>query len=222
LSEKTTILPCDHFDMAFPPPTHDHQRRLRKQFMRPHWISTGLYAVGILLIVAGLEKRTGTHGVVWTGVAVLGFVMLGVAATREVLLSFRSGRAAKAAYEKDLALREPGTVELSTIASSPFINIDTEDWELRTNMQVCLDSGQTFSGSYYTFRDSGPGGHRATVRPFDSWFRVGANLRCLANPTNSHCVWVFPFAAPGEPLRPPPLKATRTPEGFVSFSSYQG
>ncbi len=51
-----------------------------------------------------------------------------------------------AAYEKDLALREPGTVELLTVASSPFINIDTEAWKLTSKVQIRLDSGQTFSG----------------------------------------------------------------------------
>jgi hypothetical protein len=124
-----------------------------------------------------------------------------------------------AAYRKDLALREPGTVQLLTVASCPFLNVDAEDWELTTNMQIRLDSGQTFDGRYYTFRDSGPGRHRAKVRPFDSWFRVGASMRCLFNPTNSSSVWVFPFAAPGDALRPPPLNARRTPEGFVWFSS---
>jgi hypothetical protein len=133
--------------------------------------------------------------VMWIGVVVLGVVVLGVVAARQVLLSVRSGRAAMAAYEKDLALREPGTVKLLTVASSPFINIDTEDWELTSNMQIRLDSGQTFSGSYYPFAGSGSLGHRAKVRPFDSWFRVGASLRCLFNPTNSNSVWVFPFAA---------------------------
>jgi hypothetical protein len=186
------------------------------------WIAEAQYMVGIALIAVGLEKRTGTHGVVWTGVAVLGVVVLGVAAARRVLLSRRSGRAAIAAYEKDLALRQPGTVDLLTIASSPFVNIDTEDWELTTNMQIRLDSGQTFSGFYYTFADSGPGGHRAKVRPFDSWFRAGASLRCLANPTNPHRVWVFPFAAPGDVLRRPPLNRTTNSEDFIDFCSYRG
>jgi hypothetical protein len=44
------------------------------------------------------------------------------------------------------------------------------------------------------------GGHRAEVKPFDAWFRVGASLRCLYNPTNPDRVIVFPFAARGDEL----------------------
>ena len=154
-------------------------------------------------------------GVVWVGFVVLGVVLL----VLEVVMPFRRGRAAMTAFKKDLALREPGTVELLTVASSPFINIDTEDWKLTSDMQIRLDSGHTFSGSYYTFADSGPLGHRAKVRPFDAWFRVGASLRCLFNPTNSDSVWVFPFAAPGTALRPPTATVTKAADIVVPLTA---
>jgi hypothetical protein len=62
-------------------------------------------------------------------------------------------------------------------------------------LQIRLDSGQTSSGSYRTIQ---PRENRGGVRPFDAWFRVGASLRCLYNPTNSDQVLVFPFAAKGD------------------------
>jgi hypothetical protein len=188
--------------MAIPPQTPDYQRRAKKQFMRQERITTAVFVVGTLLIVAGGEERTVLPRVVWIGLVVLGVVLL---VLNVLLLPVRWGRAAKAAYRKDLALREPGTVELLTVASSPNINDGEEFWKLTSDMQIRLDSGPTFNGSYYAIRGSGPGGHRAEVRPFDGWFRVGASLRCLVNPTNSDSVWVFPFAAPGAALLPPSL-----------------
>jgi hypothetical protein len=200
--------------MAIPPQTPDYQRRVRKQDKRREWIEHALFVVGVLLIVAAWEKRTVTPGVVWVGVVVLGVVLMGLS----VLIPFRRGRAATAAYEKDLALRAPGTVQLLTVASSPFTLFFNDEWKLTSDMQIRLDSGHTFSGSYDTLAGSGPLGCRAKVRPFDAWFRVGATLRCLVNPTNSDSVWVFPFAAPGDALRPPALNATDS-EDFIRFRS---
>jgi hypothetical protein len=208
------ILPCDYDDMAIPPQTPDYQRRVQKQGKRRGLITDALFVVGVLLIVAAWEKRTVMPGVVWVGVVVLGVVLM----VLSVLIPFRRGRAAMAAYEKDLALREPGTVQLLTVASSPFTLFFNDEWKLTSDMQIRLDSGHTFSGSYEELADSGPLGRRAKVRPFDAWFRVGATLRCLVNPTNSDSVWVFPFAAPGDALRPPPLNAMAT-EDFFRFRS---
>jgi hypothetical protein len=196
--------------MAIPPQTPDYQRREYKLFSRRQWITSALFFSGTLLIVAGWEERTVIPGVVWVGGVVLGVVVM----VLSVLLPVRWGRADKAANKKDLALREPGTVQLLTVASSPF---DISDWKLTSDMQIRLDSGPTFSASYQAFSWANPGGHRAKVQPFDAWFRVGASLRCLVNPTNSDSVWVFPFAAPGDTVQLS-VNATRT-QKWILFSS---
>ena len=51
--------------------------------------------------------------------------------------------------KKDRALREPGTVELLTVASAYFVRESGDYWELTSEMQIRLDSGHTFRGSYY-------------------------------------------------------------------------
>lgn len=101
----------------------------------------------------------------------------------------------KAETAKEQALRKPGTVELLTAASTFKRSADGNSWELRSELQILLDSGPTFRGPYRTavedwrLEDWG--------RPLDAWFRVGATLRCLYNPTNPDQVLVFPHATRG-------------------------
>jgi hypothetical protein len=107
-----------------------------------------------------------------------------------------------AAYKKDLALREPGTVQLLTVASSLIRDSDGPDsWKLTSDVQIRLNNGHTFRGSYCTTTGTGPTPDRAKVKSdIDAWFRGGASLRCLYNPTDPDHVYVFPHAAPDDAL----------------------
>ena len=181
--------------MPFPPQTPGYQGRLRKQVRRPDWVQR----VGFLLFIAGgfgWEERTLIPGVVSLGVMVLGVVVL----VLHLLNRFRRARAALTAYKKDLALREPGTVELLTARSALVPDSDGDKWKLRSDLQIRLDSGHAFRGHYCTWAAAGPTHFRPEVRPFDAWFYVGASLRCLYNPANPDRVYVFPHAAPDDAL----------------------
>ena len=149
-----------------------------------------LIPVGLSVIVFGLASRTAMPGVVMLGVVAIGVVL----SVLPVLYLVRAVRIDLALEKKDLALREPGTVQLLTVASSLIHDDESWDyWELTTDMQIRLDSGPTFRGSYCTATYAGPS-------HFDAWFRVGASLRCLYNPTNPDHVYVFPYAAPNDAL----------------------
>jgi hypothetical protein len=131
----------------------------------------------------------------------LGAMVLGlVVQVLRLLNRSRRGRASLAVYKKDLALREPGTVELLTARSALIPDSDGDKWELTSRMQIRLDSGPASRGHYCTWAGAGPTHFRPEVRPFDAWFRVGASLRCLYNPANPDHVYVFPHAAPDDAL----------------------
>jgi hypothetical protein len=163
--------------------------------MRPDWMQR----VGFLLFIGGCvgwQEGTVIPRVVSVGVIVLGVVVL----VLHLLNRSRRGRAALAAYKKDLALREPGTVELLTATSALIPDSDGDKWRLTSDMQIRLDSGPAFRGHYCTWAAAGPTALRSEVRPFDAWFRVGASLRCLYDPANPDRVYVFPHAAPDDAL----------------------
>jgi hypothetical protein len=87
-------------------------------------------------------------------------------------------------------------------------------------MQIRLDSGHTFRGSYYATiegsrlrRTQAASGADAVedrhprlfgnigggvVPHFDEWFCADASLRCMYNPTNPDKVLVFPHAGQGD------------------------
>jgi hypothetical protein len=182
--------------MAIPPQTPDYQRRLDQKAGRLLWI-VPFFGGGIIVITIGLGSSPMKLGVVWLGV---GLVVL------SVLINARWVIVAAARAKKERALREPGYVQLPTATTSVVGGGDDKRWKLTSDMQIRLDNGQMFKGSYHSFKGylsfKGEG-----VKLFDAWFRVGARLRCQVNPTNSDTVWVFPFAAPGDALPPPSLRA---------------
>jgi hypothetical protein len=167
--------------MAVPPQTPGYRRWLNKEIWRRVFIFLALLCGGSIVITPGNTVLT-TFGVVLIVVSLL-------IAVRWVIVF-------NARVKKDRALREPGTAQLLTAATSPvkWGSDDDECGKLTSDIQIRLDRGHTFSGSYHSIADA-PGGHRAEVKPFDAWFRVGASLRCLYNPTNPDQVLVFPFAA---------------------------
>ncbi len=187
--------------------------------MRPDWMRR----VGFLLFCGGClgwQEGTVIPRVVSVGVVVLGVVVL----VLQGLNRFRRGRTAMAAYKKDLALREPGTVELLTARSALIPDSDGDRWRLRSDMQIRLESGPAFRGDYCTWADAGPAALRSEVRPFDPWFRVGASLRCLYSPTNPDRVYVFPHAAPDDALPGdwPAMASGRFDEPLVPVESEGG
>jgi hypothetical protein len=216
---SSEVLSCHDADMAFPPQTPGYQGRLLKQFRRPDWMQR----VGFLLFIGGgigWEERRVVPGVLSVGVMVIGVVVLVV----HLLNRSLRGRAAVAAYKKDLALRKPGTVELLTARSALIPDSDGDKWKLGSDMQIRLDSGPAFRGHYCTWTGAGPTHLRPEVRPFDSWFHVGASLRCLYDPANPDRVYVFPHAAPDDALPGdwPAVASGQLDEPIVSAESEEG
>lgn len=171
------------------PQTPGYLRRSRLTLLRRIAIVVALFVGGLIVVIVGAEARL-------TGAAQLGLVVLGaVLILLSAVLPVRWLMKFKAETSKEQALRKRGTVELLTAASTFKRSQDGNSWELRSELQILLDSGPTFSGSYRTavedwrLRDWG--------RPLDAWFRVGATLRCLYNPTNPDQVLVFPHAGRG-------------------------
>jgi len=177
--------------MAFSPQTRGYQRRLHQTVWRRATIGIALLAAGPIVIVVGAETRKAMPGAVSLGLVVLGVVvtLLGV------LLPVRWAFNYIARVKKERALREPGTVQLLSAAKSKVLWGEDESWKLISDLEIRLDSGHTFTGSYHTIQ---PLENRSGARPFDAWFRVGASLRCLCNPANSDQVLVFPFAKKGD------------------------
>jgi hypothetical protein len=205
---------CHDPAMAFPSQTPGYRRLQKKKEIQLVLIGASLslsLTIGIALIVWGVADAA--PSLVWLGVAIMfpGVLLVPIAVTRAI--KHITGN------KKDRALREPGTVELLTVASSYFgVAEESPYWELTSEMQIRLDSGHTFRGSYYAtiassqlrrtqgntaadavalryprlFGDIGPPGD--TVPHFDEWFCVGASLRCMYNPTNPDKVLVFPQA----------------------------
>jgi hypothetical protein len=202
-----------HHDLAaaLPSQTPGYARKVKRAIDRVVWGSIALLVVGFLVIDIGhhLENDEAAGRVVWLGVALL---------LLSVLIAVASMIKVRMRGKKETALQEPGTVELITLKSAYDARLNKRRlWDLTSEMQIRLDSGPTFSASYQAFSWANPGGHRAKVQPFDAWFRVGASLRCLVNPTNSDSVWVFPFAAPGDTVQLS-VNATRT-QKWILFSS---
>ena len=189
------VLPCHDDDMAGPPQTPDYQRGLDEKANRRILIFSAFLVGGIIAIAVGVVVRTVLPGAVWLGVVALGVVLT----VLSVLIPVRWAIIAAARVEKDRALREPGTVQLLTATTSPVDWGDTQAWKLTSDIQIRLDSGHTFNGTYHTIEVVALG-HRAKDKPSDKWFHVGASLRCLYNPTNPDKVLVFPFAARGDEL----------------------
>jgi hypothetical protein len=176
-----------------PPQTPGYLRRSEKKLWQRVAICTALFVVGNLLIVFGPEARTVVPGVVWIGLVVLGVVLV----VLSVLLPVRWLTNFRVEVKKEAALRKPGTVELLTVASSFVRGGEGPDhWELKSQLQICLDSGDTFRGSYRTTVED----HRLREwgQPLDAWFHVGSSLLCRYNPTNPDKVLVFPFAVKGD------------------------
>ncbi|WP_156661322.1 hypothetical protein [Mycobacterium sp. 852002-51163_SCH5372311] len=168
------------------------------------------FSAGVNVTFYGLEREKGAaSSVVWVGVAVI---------LLSVLIAVGWWIRAIAGAKKDSALRQRGTVELLTVASS-YVPAEDDYWELTSEMQIRLDSGHTLRGSYCATvedwrlrkrrRAFTPDGVEI-IRPrpsdgmlphFDEWFCVGASMRCLYNPTNPDKVLVFPFAERGDRIR---------------------
>ncbi|OBA79507.1 hypothetical protein A9W99_20810 [Mycobacterium sp. 1164966.3] len=168
------------------------------------------FSVGVSVTFYGLEREKGAaSSVVWVGLAIT---------LLSVLISAGWWIRAIAGAKKDRALREGGTVELLTVASS-YIPAEDDYWELTSDMQIRLDSGPTLRGSYCATvedwrlrkrrRAFTPDGVEI-IRPrpsggmlphFDEWFCVGASMRCQYNPANPDKVLVFPFAERGDRIR---------------------
>ncbi len=133
---------------------------------------------GILLIAIGWGMDAATLLV--PGVALLVVGLLGLVSLLVI------GRSLS---EKELALRESGTVQLLTFMPDET-NPASGTQQLTSELQILLDSGHTLSGPYW-----------AHIGPLDATkFHVGATLRCLVNPTSPDVVQVFPSAAPGDAL----------------------
>jgi hypothetical protein len=181
--------------MAFPAQTPDHQRGREegRSAKRSHGFRAGL----------SVQRRV---QVVWIGV---GIVLL------SALIAVGWWLRAIAGAKKVRALRERGTVELLTVEST-YVPAEDDHWELTSEMQIRLDSGQTLRGSYCATvedwrlrkrrRAFTPDGVEI-IRPrptdgmlphFDEWFLVGASMRCQYNPANPDKLLVFAFAAPGD------------------------
>jgi hypothetical protein len=135
--------------------------------------------------------------------ALLGVLMIVGSAIRPV---------ARRKHKKEAALQEPGTVELITFKAAYDVQLNQRRiWDLTSKMQIRLDSGGTFRGSYRTdvglwtlqrwWRRAFPPQPGRLSRPFpntqreaiDAIFHVGASWPCLYNPKNPDVVVVFPF-----------------------------
>ena len=226
---------ADHRDAqtASPSQTPGNRRRMESKRWRTVYIGTAVFlvlAVGLIFITFGLDRDDGAvHSVVWFGVAMIVLSVL-IPAALVIRLIVREF--------KESPLRQPGTVELLTVASSRHYGAnhdcwghhyrdDGNYWELTSEMQIRLNNGQTFRGSYFTqlqlwqmYRTrryvTPDGVTKIRPRPqhylphFDEWFRVGASLRCLYNPANPDEVLVTPFEARGDRVEH---------EDYVSFHS---
>jgi hypothetical protein len=195
--------------------TPDSKRREEKKAFRLARIILALMftvAAGACVIDYGLKEEGAPPGVVWLGVAML---------VLSVLIPVAFVIKAIANNKKDRALRVPGTVELLTVESSYSEDrrfSDFNRWELRSEMQIRLDSGHTFRGLYFTspdpwqwekwWRRAFPPEAGRLARPFktgresiEAIFPVGASMQCRYNPTNPDRVVVFPFAARGDRVK---------------------
>lgn len=177
-----------------------------------------LFAAGATVLGFSLDSEDGAApGVLWLGVAVMVLSLL-----VPVPLLIR----AVAKTKKDRALREPGTVELLTVATSRT-DLGQGDfrWDLISEMQIRLDRGPGFRGSYHvsvsgdrmrTKREASEESEEDVVEhrhprilggiaswggqlPHpDEWFCRGASLLCMYNPMNPDRVLVFPRGVPDE------------------------
>lgn len=161
------------------------------------------FGAGFWVMAHGLEREAVPRGVVWLGVAIL--VLSGCGLIKAI-----------AGLMKKRELRDPDTVQLLTVASSRCGSVGSirDRFELTSEMQIRLDSGQTFRGSYQAIvgpqrmrewwwrafpPDSGRLRRRITPQEaLDAWFHVGASLLCEYNPKYPNKVVVFPFAARGD------------------------
>jgi hypothetical protein len=169
-----------------PPQTPGYLRRRDNKRTLRLWVWVALFMGGLIL--------TSGSGTTMIGVVL---VVLSVLLPASWFINFR----AKA--KKERAGRKLGDVELLTVASSlterdgPSRRAEYPDyWELTSELQICLDSGDTFRGSYCSGRVAD-----WQVRAWgglDEVFCVGARLRCSYNPTNPDKVLVFPRAKRGD------------------------
>lgn len=218
--------------MAFPSQTPDYRRESKKKATRRGLAIAGLAfsaPVPCIVIMRALAGEAIPRGVVWLGV-VLGVLVVLVPACWAITATVKARREA--------TQRQPGTVELLTVTSSFFRGLEDPDyWELTGEMQIRLDSGHTFRGSYratlttwqmrrtrraytpegveiITPRDSGD-----PIPHFQEWFVVGAVLPCLYNPTNPDQVLVLPSDARGERVPEPIDKPWNVTSDYVWFYS---
>lgn len=204
--------------MAYPSQTPGHRRRRKKKAKQlvVLVIALGLlFAAGAAVLGFSVDREGGgAPGVLWLGVAMM---VLSVLVPVPVVIG------AIAKNKKDRALREPGTVELLTVATSRTdLRQGDFRWELISEMQIFLDGGFTFRGSYHVsvsgdrMRGSREGSHDDVVEqrhprllggiaPWggqlphpDEWFSRGAILRCMYNPMNPDKVLVFPGGMPDD------------------------
>jgi hypothetical protein len=170
-------------ETVYPSQTPGYGRSGRIPFLRNLAIVSALFAGGPIVMVVGHGARL--TDVVWLGVVL---VLLGVL----LPVCWMIGYIGEA--KKEQALRNRGTVELLTVDSSFLESKDSgsgSSWRLRSELQIRLDGGPTFRGTY---RTSVSEGKLRAWGPLDAWFRVGASLRCLYNPTNPDKVLIFPQA----------------------------
>jgi hypothetical protein len=223
-----------HHDLAaaLPSQTPGYARKVKRAIDRVVWGSIALLVVGFLVIDIGhhLENDEAAGRVVWLGVALL---------LLSVLIAVASMIKVRMRGKKETALQEPGTVELITLKSAYDARLNKRRfWDLTTEMQIRLDSGPTFRGSYCTSfnywhlqdlwrRAFAPEPGRGRLTPpfpktqraaVDAIFHVGASWRCLYNPKNPNEVVVFPFAARGDRLIANRVSDTDFPD-YLSFWS---
>ena len=197
--------------MESPGQTPDYLRRSKGRFMAQLGIVCALFVGGLIAVVISFEARDAMSDGVWRAVVAFGVVCLVLSVLIPVRYAFKFKR--KSAKER--ALREVGTVELLSAASSLRKSEDVDAWELSSELQIRLDSGRMFSGYYRTSVETWR--LREWGRPLEAWFHVGANRRCLFNPTNPDHVIVFPFANRGDQVSYNDL--TNTGPDHVSFYS---
>lgn len=198
---------------TFPSQTPGYGRRKGGQTTRRMLVLVSqlfLLVFGFAVVDYGLEREGGaSSGIVWTGIAIMvvcGLIAVAIAIAFVVELT------------KENALpRQPGTVRLLTVSASFCQNVvagDRDSWALTSEMEIRLDSGHTFRGSYCTNvgdqqqrewwwaafpPERGRLRRRITPREaLDAWFHVGASLLCGYSPTNPDKLLVFPFAALGD------------------------
>ena len=177
-----------HTEMALPSQTRGYLQRTNKRFSRRVAICIALFVSGDIAIGISVHARPVMPAPVWLGVVL---IVLSVLLPLSWVFKF------KAAAKKEHALREVGTVELLRV-SSAYVHggeqIDT--WDLTCELQIRLDSGNTFRGSYRTSVEDWR--LRKDFGPLDTWFCVGRSMRCLYNPTNPDKVIAFRHAVRGD------------------------